>query len=84
MTDALDLFEQVVACTGLASFIGPGVVKRALQTVGVSCVEQANRMDYRRALPAIRARLSVYMTAEQVEARTREIGASLGWSSFEI
>jgi hypothetical protein len=67
------LFETVVTLTGLATFIGPGVVRRALQSVGVSAVEMATKEDYRRALPGLRARMATYLTDEQLDSRLHEI-----------
>ncbi|HEY5956307.1 MAG TPA: hypothetical protein VIV60_07135 [Polyangiaceae bacterium] len=82
MTDAEELFEEVVARTGLASFIGPGVVKRALQSVGVYRIEDATREDYRQALPVLRARMATYLSSEPLDARLRDIGSLLRLSSF--
>ena len=73
MTSSLTLFEEIVARTGLATFIGPGVVQRALQSVGIYSFEVATVEDYRRALPALRARMATYLTEDQVEIRLREI-----------
>ena len=77
MTDSPDLFEGMVARTGLASFIGPGVVRRALNSVGIYRVEDATREDYIRALPALRARMATYLSSEQLDARLRDIGSLL-------
>jgi hypothetical protein len=71
------LFEDIVSRTGLATFIGPGVVRRALQSIGVPSVEMATKEDYRRALPALRARMATYLTNEQVDSRLQEIGMLL-------
>jgi len=77
VTDLRDLFEEVVVRTGLASFIGPGVVRRALNSVGIYRVEDATREDYIRALPALRARMATYLSSEQLETRLRDIGSLL-------
>jgi hypothetical protein len=77
VTDPQELFEELVVRTGLASFIGPGVVRRALQSVGIFRIEDATREDYRRALPALRARMATYMSNEQLDARLRDIGSLL-------
>jgi hypothetical protein len=77
VTDSPDLFEGMVARTGLASFIGPGVVRRALNSVGIYRVEDATREDYIRALPALRARMATYLSSEQLDARLRDIGSLL-------
>jgi hypothetical protein len=84
VTEAEDLFEEIVARTGLASFIGPGVVKRALQSVGVHRIEQATRDDYRQALSGIRARMATYLSSEQLEARLRDIGSLLRLSARPV
>jgi hypothetical protein len=81
VTEAEKLFEDIVARTGLASFIGPGVVKRALQSVGVYRIEDATRDDYRHALPVLRARMATYLSSEQLEGRFRDIGSLLRLSA---
>ena len=77
MTEAGDLFDRVVAQTGLAAFIGPGLVRRALQSVGVSAVDAATPEDYRRALPAMRARMGTYLPSDEAEANVRAIAMML-------
>jgi hypothetical protein len=73
MTDPLHLFEEVVTCSGLASFIGPGTVQRALQSVGVTSPSLAKLEDYRRALPALQERMALYLPASQLKACVRAI-----------
>ncbi len=84
MTNAQELFEEVVARTGLASFIGAGVVRRALESVGISRVEDATRDDYRRAFPILRTRMATYLSGEQLEIRVRDISSLLRLSSPRI
>ncbi len=62
------LFEEVVACTGLASFIGPGTVERALVAVGAT-PDGATLDDYRRALPELRGRMAVYLKGDDLQRR---------------
>lgn len=77
MTDPVRLFEDVVRCSGLASFIGPGTVQRALQSVGVASPSLAQVDDYRRALPVLRERMALYLPASQLEACVLQIDAVL-------
>ena len=62
-----DLFEAVVACTGLASFIGPGAVERALESVGAG-PDVATVEDYRKALPQLKTRMAVYLKEGELQA----------------
>ena len=71
------LFDRVVESTGLAAFIGPGTVERALVATGVATPHEARPEDYRRALPQIRARMAVYLKPGEVEERVRAIEALL-------
>ena len=73
---SLKLFEEVVGRTGLASFIGPGAVERALSSVGSSSAS-ARVDDYRRALPQLRSRMAIYLKPEEVERRVNEIESLL-------
>jgi hypothetical protein len=66
------LFEAVVERTGLASFIGPGAVVRALASVG-ALPDEATVDDYRRAMPQLRGRMSVYLNVSEVERHVRDI-----------
>ena len=71
------LFEQVVDRTGLASFIGPGAVERALANVGAS-PEEATFGDFRRALPQLHKRMSIYLKPPELDERLRAIEQLLG------
>jgi hypothetical protein len=66
------LFEQVVERTGLASFIGPGTVERALGTVGAT-PDGATRADYRRALPQLHDRMAVYLKKDELVRHLRAL-----------
>jgi hypothetical protein len=55
-----DLFTEVVEASGLSSIFGPGTIRRALRDVG-SAPARADVTAYRRALPAIEARLAAFM-----------------------
>jgi hypothetical protein len=66
-------FDEVVEATGLASFIGPGIVERALQSVGVAATGAARSNDYVRAMPQIRARMAMYLKPAELEERVRAI-----------
>ena len=72
-----ELFEEVVERTGLASFIGPGAVERALDTVGVT-PDTASPSDYRRALPHLRGRMAVYLKQGELTRRLRAVEELLG------
>ncbi|HWL86965.1 MAG TPA: hypothetical protein VNO21_14245 [Polyangiaceae bacterium] len=67
------LFHEVVVRTGLAPIIGPGTVGRALAAVGVASPDDARAEDYLRALPELRARMSIYLDADALEQRIRQI-----------
>ncbi len=71
------LFEEVVARSGLSAVIGPGAVQRALHAVGVDTPDAAGAGDYKRALPQLKARMAVYLPADEVERRIRDIEAAL-------
>jgi hypothetical protein len=71
------LFEDVVAATGLALVIGPGVVQRALAGVGVTAPELATVEDYRRALPRLQQRMAFYLSPAELERRLAELDALL-------
>ena len=77
MSNPTQLFEDVVARTGLAGWIGPGAVRRALSSVGVASPSDAVPDDYRRALPQLRARMALYLKSHEVEHNAREIEALL-------
>jgi hypothetical protein len=72
MSSGRTLFEQVVERTGLASFIGPGAVERALGTVGAT-PDAATRADYRRALPQLQDRMAVYLKKEELFRHVRAL-----------
>jgi hypothetical protein len=73
MTLGRVLFEKVVERTGLASFIGPGTVERALLAAGVESVEAATADDYRRAMPQLRRRMAVYLPPDGLERQVRKL-----------
>jgi hypothetical protein len=70
--DGRKLFEQVVVRTGLASFIGPGAVERALGLVGAT-PDLATVDDYRRALPQLRGRMAIYLRPAELDRHLREL-----------
>jgi len=78
MSEGQKLFEDVVGRCGLAAWIGPGTVQRALQSVGVSSPDTATPFHYRRALPQLKARMAIYLQPEDLERNMREIEALLG------
>lgn len=61
------LFSRVVEVSGLASIIAKGTVRRALKDVG-STPEKASPNTYLRALPALRARMSAFLSPSDVDA----------------
>ncbi len=71
------LFERVVECTGLASFIGPGAVERALGTLGVT-PDAATVADYRRAMPQLRGRMAIYLKPEELTRHVRDLEELVG------
>lgn len=71
-----DLFEKVVALSGVSAVLAPGLVRRALLD-GKVPVEQATAADYRAALPRILARLRAYLPEEEAQRRARRIGGLL-------
>ncbi|MFO0587982.1 MAG: hypothetical protein U0441_10605 [Polyangiaceae bacterium] len=77
-TSGIELFEQVVALTGLASWVGPGLVQRALTSQAGVAKEAANVEHYRRALPQIRARMAAYVAIDEVDRRVKSIEQHLG------
>jgi hypothetical protein len=77
MSEEQTLFEQVVQSCGLAATIGPGTVQRALGSVGVNFPDRAGPEDYRRALPQLKARMTIYLGAAEVERHLQKIEALL-------
>jgi hypothetical protein len=77
MSAGRKLFDAVVDRTGLASFIGPGAVERALANVGAS-PDVATVGDYRRALPQLHRRMAIYLKAPELDQRLRAIEDLLG------
>lgn len=73
MAGAVVLFEEVVRHSGLASWMGPGLLRRALQAVGVDEVGAARSEHYRRALPQLEARMAVYLTPDELAHRVASI-----------
>ena len=71
------LFDAVASCSGLASWIGPGTVQRALSSVGVSSFSNAVAADYQRAMPQLRARMAMYLPPAELELRCRQLEALL-------
>jgi hypothetical protein len=67
------LFEEVVRRSGLASWVGPGLLRRALQAVGVDQAVTARSEQYRRALPQLEARMAVYLKPEDLAMRVAAI-----------
>lgn len=72
-----DLYQRVVASTGLSPLLGPGTVRRALNSAGVDNPATASPAEYRVALPQLRRRLLVYLPADEADARTHDIEALL-------
>jgi hypothetical protein len=68
-----DLFEGVVQRSGLASWVGPGLLRRALQAVGVEHVAAARSEHFRRALPQMEARMAVYLKPAELAHRLAAI-----------
>jgi hypothetical protein len=73
MSTGRELFEKVVEQTGLAAFIGPGTVQRALVSAHVASIDDATGEDYRRALPHLRGRMAVYLKPDVLERQLRRI-----------
>jgi hypothetical protein len=67
------LFEEVVRRSGLASWVGPGLLRRALQAVGVDAVAGARLEHFRRALPQLEARMAVYLKPDELVVRLAAI-----------
>jgi len=67
------LFEEVVRRSGLASWVGPGLLRRALQAVGVDDPVVARSEHFRRALPQLEARMAVYLKPEELTQRVASI-----------
>jgi len=67
------LFEEVVRRSGLASWVGPGLLRRALQAVGVEEPNGARSEHYRRALPQLEARMAVYLKPDELAQRITSI-----------
>jgi len=73
-----ELFERICIASGLAAMVGPGNVRRALHNVGADSVEAARVEHYRRALPELRLRMSIYLPPQEVARRLPDIEALLG------
>lgn len=67
------LFEEVVRRSGLASWVGPGLLRRALQAVGVEEAGAARSEHFKRALPQLEARMAVYLKPEDLAQRVASI-----------
>ena len=77
MSRGRELFEEVVARSGLAAWVGPGTVRRALGSVGVASPDDAGPHDYLRALPELEARMGTYLRAPDLKQRMDRIEALL-------
>ena len=76
MSDTDDpLFDRVVELCGFSAYVGPGAVRRSLAEGG--CVGRAGIDDYRRALPALKRRLEVYVPEPEAKARIEQIERAL-------
>jgi hypothetical protein len=75
-TTSATLLAKVWRLTGVSPLLAQGLVRRALEGIGVEA-ERAERNDYLRALPQIRRRLAVYLPAAEVERRCASIEAAL-------
>lgn len=73
------LFEQVVVASGLSELIAPGAIHRACRRAGVD-PSSMTPADLQRALPAIRAVLSVFHPDDEA-ARRAELVQALARSS---
>jgi hypothetical protein len=58
--------------------VGPGLLRRALQAVGVDEVGTARSEHFRRALPQLEARMAVYLKPAELEERVASIRRLLG------
>ncbi len=72
-TNDATLFEEVVRRSGLASWVGPGLLRRALQAVGVEEVGAARPEHFKRALPQMEARMAVYLKPDELVQRVASI-----------
>jgi hypothetical protein len=77
MSGGRKLFEEIVEHSGLASWIGPGTVMRALKSIGVASPDVSQADDYRRALPQLKARMASYLPAHELDSRVQKIEALL-------
>lgn len=76
MSDTDDpLFDRVVELCGFSAYVGPGAVRRSLAEGG--CEGRAGVDDYRRALPALKRRLEVYVPEAEAKARIEQIERAL-------
>jgi DNA-binding response OmpR family regulator len=71
---AATLFEQVVIASGLSDLIGPGAIHRACRRAGVD-PGTMTAADLQRALPAIRAVLSVFHPDDEATRRAEMVQA---------
>jgi len=72
-TNDVELFEEVVRRSGLAAWMGPGVLRRALQMVGVDAPQVARCEHFQRALPQLEARMAVYLQPAELAERVASI-----------
>ena len=75
-TKSATLLAKVLRLTGLSPLLAHGLVRRALEGVGVD-VQTAERSDYLRAIPQIRRRLALYLPRDEVEKRCVSIEKAL-------
>jgi hypothetical protein len=78
MKDGRRLFDEVVGSSGLAAWIGPGTVQRALHSVGAVSPDTAGVDHYRRALPQLKARMAIYLSSSELDQRMRAIEQIVG------
>lgn len=72
MGDTSAVFERVVELCGFSAFVGPGAVRRSLAEAG--CEEDTSSPEaFRRALPALRRRLEVYVSESDASDRIARI-----------
>lgn len=71
------LFDEVVKHLGLAMWVGPGVLKKALSSAGLGPQEPAREEHYHRALPELKERMAVYLHPGELQQRVAAIEALL-------
>lgn len=76
MGSSQELFDEIVALTGVSIVLAPGLVTRSLADAGVS-VENATLDHYEEALPRLTARMRAYLPEEQAAERAQAILARI-------